>query len=606
MFRKLKMGTRIGAGFGIVILIAAVLGFIGWYGVTRINSYFAEYASWGNIDMVMNEDVNQNILRLANAIAIYRFDPSENNLKALEDSFDKSEKGISEWHEIVKGNPLLEKVAANSKRRLLEIHNIMDKYINYREEMAEIRDKWDDLVKLCLAHLEKTMEDIIDPAKEDAEQSQDIAEMVKWGNIDMVMNEEVIANALKLQTFAHDYAARGNEENWSKLVRAEEGVRTGLTEWQNVISGEPKMVSAAKQIEDHLNTYSSLKNRYHEKVSSANKLQQSITSHIETLCGTLEDAMEKVINPAKEERENAVHSVQQISAFLSMLFSISGVLLGIILAVLITRGISRLIKRAIYGLSEGSEQVASAAAQVSSSSQSLAEGTSEQAASIEETSSAMEEMSSMTKSNAENAGQVNTLMREANEVMVTANESIVELTTSMHDISKASEETQKIIRTIDEIAFQTNLLALNAAVEAARAGEAGAGFAVVADEVRNLAMRAADAARDTSQLIEGTIRRVSDGSSVVTRTNEAFTHVADSFSKIKTLIEEIATASEEQALGIGQVNKAINEIDNVIQQAAASAEESASAAEEMNAQVKEMKNSINHLVTLVGSNYIKE
>jgi methyl-accepting chemotaxis protein len=170
----------------------------------------------------------------------------------------------------------------------------------------------------------------------------------------------------------------------------------------------------------------------------------------------------------------------------------------------------------------------------------------------------------------------------------------------MEEISKASEETSKIIKTIDEIAFQTNLLALNAAVEAARAGEAGAGFAVVADEVRNLAMRAADAAKNTAELIEGTVKKVKDGSELVTSTNDAFTEVAQSSSKVGELVGEIAAASSEQAQGIEQVNKAMGEMDKVVQGAAANAEESASASEELNAQAEQMKGIVHNLARIVG------
>jgi methyl-accepting chemotaxis protein len=148
-------------------------------------------------------------------------------------------------------------------------------------------------------------------------------------------------------------------------------------------------------------------------------------------------------------------------------------------------------------------------------------------------------MASMTRQNAENSAQADNLMQEANQVVETANSSMAQLIDAMGDISKASEETSKIIKTIDEIAFQTNLLALNAAVEAARAGEAGAGFAVVADEVRNLAMRAADAAKNTAALIEGTIKKVEGGSDLVLETNESFKEVAERTSKVGELVAEI-------------------------------------------------------------------
>ncbi|MCF6245740.1 MAG: methyl-accepting chemotaxis protein [Desulfobacula sp.] len=169
----------------------------------------------------------------------------------------------------------------------------------------------------------------------------------------------------------------------------------------------------------------------------------------------------------------------------------------------------------------------------------------------------------------------------------------------MEDISKASEETSKIIKTIDEIAFQTNLLALNAAVEAARAGEAGAGFAVVADEVKNLALRAADAAKETAGLIEGIVKKVTQGSELVLNTNNAFSCVAESTAKVGDLVSEISHASHEQSNGIEQVNTAISEMDKIVQQNAANAEESAAASEEMNAQAEQLREFVGDLVALI-------
>lgn len=207
---------------------------------------------------------------------------------------------------------------------------------------------------------------------------------------------------------------------------------------------------------------------------------------------------------------------------------------------------------------------------------SLSEAASRQAASLEETSSSLEEIASMTKQNAMNTLQANQLMQGAEEEIQNANRFMIELTGSMKEIAGASEQTQKIIRTIDEIAFQTNLLALNAAVEAARAGEAGAGFAVVADEVRNLAMRAAEAAKNTTALTEDIVKKVKSGDQLVSATYKAFRSVTERSAKVVELIDEVAAASQEQSQGVDQLNSAVSEMNDVTQQNAASAEELAS------------------------------
>jgi len=278
-----------------------------------------------------------------------------------------------------------------------------------------------------------------------------------------------------------------------------------------------------------------------------------------------------------------------------------GLLIASILTVLFfARSISKPIMQVVEGLDDGAGQVASASSQVSSASQQLAEGASEQAAAIEETSSSLEELSSMVKQNAENAVHANRLMEEAKRIVERASRSMGHLNSSMEEISIASQDTQKIIKTIDEIAFQTNLLALNAAVEAARAGEAGAGFAVVADEVRNLAMRAADAAKNTAGLIEATVKKVQDGSHSVATTNQEFSEIAVSVNKSGELVGEIAAASSEQAQGIQQISHAVSEMEKVVQRNSATAEESAAAAEEMNAQAEQMKAYVAGLTSIVG------
>ncbi|MGC8810704.1 MAG: methyl-accepting chemotaxis protein [bacterium] len=303
-----------------------------------------------------------------------------------------------------------------------------------------------------------------------------------------------------------------------------------------------------------------------------------------------------VASANKDDILGTVRQMRNLFVVFGMFIAGIAMAVGVFLSIRITKPIHRVIE----GLTDSSGQVASASAQVSSASQSMAEGASEQAAGIQETSSSIEEMASMTRKNADNANEANNLMIETRKVVEKANEAMKELIQFMGEISTTSDETAKIIKTIDEIAFQTNLLALNAAVEAARAGEAGAGFAVVADEVRNLAMRAAEAAKNTASLIEGSVKKIKNGSDIVNKTNEAFGKVALSSKKVAELMAEIAAASQEQAQGIEQINKAVAEMDKVVQKNAASAEESASAAEEMNAQAEAMKGFVNELIALVG------
>ncbi len=295
---------------------------------------------------------------------------------------------------------------------------------------------------------------------------------------------------------------------------------------------------------------------------------------------------------------------KEINQILLIIAAVVGAIAAgcLFLAYLMARSISRPITKVIEGLTEGADQVASAATQVSSASQSLAQGASEQAAGLEETSASMEEMSSMTKQNAGNAQTAKAMTAEAGQVVENVNHHMEKMGEAIGQITKSSEETGKIIKTIDEIAFQTNLLALNAAVEAARAGEAGAGFAVVADEVRNLAMRASEAAKNTSHLIESTIKSIKTGNELTLATREAFKRNVEISQKISRLIDEIAAASQEQSQGIDQVSKAVSEMDRVVQQNAANAEESAAAAEEMNSQAEQMKAYMKELDALVGGN----
>ncbi len=282
-----------------------------------------------------------------------------------------------------------------------------------------------------------------------------------------------------------------------------------------------------------------------------------------------------------------------------MLITLIAIASGSLLSFFVTQAIIRPLNQLIKGLNMSSEQICSASVERASASEALSEGASQQAAVTEETSASLEEIVTMINRNADNATQANTLMAEASKVVDEADSSMTELIGFMEKISKSSEKTRKIIKTINEIAFQTNLLALNAAVEAARAGDTGAGFAVVATEVRNLAMRSASAAGDTAALIESSVGEINKGLELVIKTGEAFARVASSADKVGELVDEITATSQQQASEINQVSKAMTETDGVTQKNAAIAEEVAAGAEEMSAQAKGMKAFVDDLTALL-------
>lgn len=333
--------------------------------------------------------------------------------------------------------------------------------------------------------------------------------------------------------------------------------------------------------------------------------------HLQDLGTQRNDAGVDMIEAAKVMTDAAIGGTSRIAdstmANLSSAESITVIglivaaAIGMLLAIVITRGITGPVRRVINRLSGGSSQVNSAASQVSGASQSLAEGASKQASSLEEVSASLEQMSAVTKQNASNAGQANQMAGAARVSVDQGREAMARMSDAINRIKASADETAKIIKTIDEIAFQTNLLALNAAVEAARAGEAGKGFAVVAEEVRNLAQRSAEAAKTTAALIAESQQNADSGVTVGGEVSDLLGNIVDSVGRVTSLIEEVSTASGEQAQGIDQVSSAVTQMDQVTQSNAANAEQSASAAQQLSAQAGELSAVVTTLTLIVGS-----
>ncbi|NVM21192.1 MAG: methyl-accepting chemotaxis protein [Desulfobacterales bacterium] len=582
MLKNLKLGARIGGGFAIVLVLLAVVAFVGYNGLFGVSD---------RVDKV--DDVN----RIVKYLLESRRQEKNFVIRGGKEYIDKVQNKVADIKK--QANETKEKFKDSVNRQQMdEVISAIGKYEKGFALLVDLTEKQSaadaKMVKAARAFL-KTTEEIRQEQKAEyqalrkanADEAKLDDKLTKADDAN-----QLIKLALESRRQEKNFILRGDKTYVEKVDNCVEDIlslardmRSRFRQAKNRVQADNVIFSAKEY-----------KAEFDEVVRLIEKKKEADKEMVAAARAAL-----KICDEARADQKAEMEGRISMANGIMIIGSLVAIVLGALLAFFITRAITKPINRIIEGLNDGAGQVASASAQVSSSSQSLAEGSAEQASSLEETSSSLEEMASMTKQNADNANQANNLMTEANQVVRSANDSMGELTKSMEEITQASEETSKIIKTIDEIAFQTNLLALNAAVEAARAGEAGAGFAVVAEEVRNLAMRSADAAKNTAGLIEGTVKKVRDGAETVTKTNEAFGEVAKSADKVGELVGEIAASSQEQAQGIEQVNKAVAEMDDVTQQSASNAEESASASEEMNAQAEQMKDMVGDLMAIVGA-----
>ena len=337
---------------------------------------------------------------------------------------------------------------------------------------------------------------------------------------------------------------------------------------------------------------------------SSSQLDSAVTTYrevtnpamkkMEAQAGQILALQAEVMEKRRQETEASVSGSR-----LLIMLAIVGCLLVGAMFVIVVLGINRSLRRSINELADGADRVAAASDQVASASQSLAQGASQQAATIEETSASAEEINSITRVNGERLDSAASAVGRSQEKFLSTNKTLDGAIDAMGKIGSSSDKISRIIKVIDEIAFQTNILALNAAVEAARAGEAGMGFAVVADEVRNLAQRCAQAARDTSGLIEDSIGRAQEGSAKVDEVAAAIRAITEDAGQVGTLVTEIHASGREQTRGMEQIGKAIAQMEQVTQSNAATAEESASAAEELSSQAGSLKTIVSQLTAMV-------
>jgi methyl-accepting chemotaxis protein len=312
--------------------------------------------------------------------------------------------------------------------------------------------------------------------------------------------------------------------------------------------------------------------------------------------------IQDVASKYSTQSQTQAASSLRIVTILGFVIMVFGTLTGVVCAYFTTRSIRKDLSEAALQLEQGAEQVASAASQVSASSHSLAEGASKQASFLQDTTVSSQKVDSISQKNTDRAHQANIQTDSVSAGIDDTLQKLQAMLSSMTDIVTASEKISKVATVIDGIAFQTNILALNAAVEAARAGENGLGFAVVADEVRNLAQRSSQAARETQDLIEGSIGKSKEGNNRLQELSDSIGAISEKLKQVRVLVREVSDGSQEQKRVLGDVTAAVFEIDQVTQQSAATAEETAAAGSQLEAQSDSMKTLVANLSLLVGSN----
>jgi methyl-accepting chemotaxis protein len=595
MFKRISLTAKLGFGFGFVILVSLATGIIAVTSMNRFGTCAATLSQDYVPEVTMANNMERNTFSML--LEMRGYDYTDNTL-----FLDEAGKYLANIKQDIKdavnhGLPQLKEGAEKAEQSVLEYERLTGETVVITGELEKERKVADEsglqYMRVCRTFLESqkvAMQGEIIAGLEGDQLEQRLNRIALVTDI-IGLGHQVVTGTWKAQ-FNRD------PKSLTETLAIFDQVNDKLTALKKICDFEGDL----KKIEESRSamlTFKEANAKLAEKWLAREEVARQRTILAKSIVEQAKNIAGTGLGDMTRAAENTSRTISASSNFISggIIF---GLLFSMAIAGFIVKSVTMSIKQVIGALGFSAEQVNASADQVSSASQQLAEGASEQAASLEESSASLEEMASMTRQSADNAGKADNLMRESQTVVQGGVEAMKRMSDAIAKIKTSADETAKIIKTIDEIAFQTNLLALNAAVEAARAGEAGMGFAVVAEEVRNLAQRSAEAAKNTAGLIEGATKNAEAGVHVTSEVAKALSAIQESAGKVATLVAEIAAASKEQAQGIDQVNTAVAEMDKVVQQNAAGAEKSAGASEQLSAQAQELNELVRQLTEIVG------
>lgn len=580
------------SGGGIVVIL--VIASISIFSFSSINSYTNRLMDVSLKEWQLADDIESQGREIGYNLLTYTRDGDNETWRLVQE-------GLVEIQSIVDSAEILANMHELESMQL-QINNLNENLVVFQESIVGYYNANESLRNLLEQTItsgidfKQSVEDYLLIAETDlgnlSNQQYD-AELARIQNAKgLILKQTEAINSLWQNEATNNYEALSSLEQELTGLRSEFG---GLLNGISSMEGEIYLNIALATLNDNVETIKAM-------IEARSEVQKMDASRVESFNNILHDA----VSLANDAQANAIIEATSTNTIVSRseiivgAISLVSIVIAFIFGGLMGRSITKILKEIIAQLSTGAKEVQTSSEQLTSSSQVLASSASKQAASLEETSSSLEEMSSQIKETDENSSEAEVAMQSAKPMIDNGVEAMVRMTNAMLEIKNSSDETSKIIKTIDDIAFQTNLLALNAAVEAARAGEAGKGFAVVAEEVRNLAQRSAEAAKDTSTLIQKSQDSTNRGTSIAEEVSENLGKIATDFDSVSTLVVEISAAAKEQADGISQMNVVMSDMDIVVQGKASASEESANAAEELTAQADELNQIVHRLAHLVG------